>query len=171
MPDDPRPGSEPTIRETTYKQPGGRVEAPATEASDTELSAVNATTVLMNRSGSEQVTAERVTMERSGARSLDTKSAQLERSGVVALGSEHTVLLHSSAVQVVAEEARLSHSAAAFLFSDKVELSDDSRVLLFAGTATGDVRAAFTPRTAAIFGAAAGVALAVVLLLARAIGR
>ena len=52
-----------------------------------------------------------------------------------------------------------------------MELSDDSRVLLFAGTATGDVRAAFTPRTAAIFGAAAGVALAVLLLLARAIGR
>jgi hypothetical protein len=171
MPDDPRPGAGQSIRDTTYKQPGGRVETPATKTSDAELTTVNATTVLMNRSGSEQVTAERVTMERCGARSVDTKSAQLDRSGVVALSSEHTVLLRSSAVQVVAEEARLSRSSVAFLFSDKVELSDDSRVLFFAGSATGDVRAAFTPRTAAIFGAAAGVAVTALLLLARAIGR
>lgn len=171
MADNSGPGNPPNIRESTYKQPGGRVETPATEASDAELSSVTGATVLLNRSGSEQITAERVTMERSGARTIDAKSVQLDHSGVVALGSEHTVLLRSSAVQVVAEEARLSRSTVAFLFSDKVELADDSRVLFFSGSANGDVRTTFTPRTAAIFGGALGLVLAALLLLARALAR
>jgi hypothetical protein len=74
-------------------------------------------------------------------------------------------------VQVVAEEARLSRSAVAFLFSDKVELADDSRVFFFAGSADGEVRALFTPRTAAVFGGAVGLVLAGLLLLGRALSR
>lgn len=171
MANDSGAGDAPNIRQTTHKQPGGWVETPATEANDAELSAVRGETVLLNRSGSEQITAERISMDRSGARSIDANSAQLDRSGVVALGSEHTVLLHSSAVQVVAEEARLSRSAVGFLFSDQVELSDDSRVFFFAGSATGDVRALFTPRTAAVFGGALGLVVAGLLLLGRAVSR
>jgi hypothetical protein len=152
------------IRETLYKQPGSREQVPATEAQGTGLRSVEATTVLMERSGAEQITAERVTMERSGAKTLDAKSAQLDRSGVVALGSEHTVLLHSSAVQVVAEEARLTHSRAVFLQTERATLTD-SRVGVFMGTAEGDVRATFTAQTAAIFGAALGAVFALLTIM------
>ena len=41
------------IRETTYKQPASREETPATETIRAELQDINADTVLMNRSGSE----------------------------------------------------------------------------------------------------------------------
>jgi hypothetical protein len=152
------------IRETTYKQPGSREQVPATEAQGAELRSIEATTVLLERSGAERITAERVSMDRSGAKSLDAKSAQLERSGVVALGSEHTVLLHSSAVQVVAEETRLSHSTAVFVQSERATLTD-SRVGVFIGTADGDVRATFTSRSAAIFGATAGGVFALLTML------
>jgi hypothetical protein len=171
MTNDSGAGNLPNIRKTIFKKPGGREETPATAADDAELSAVQGETVLLNRSGSERITAERISMDRSGARSIEAKSAQLDRSGVVALGSEHTVLLHSSAVQVVAEEARLSRSAVGFLFSDKVELTDDSRVFFFAGSANGDVRALFTPRSAAAFGAVVGLVVTCFLLLARLLAR
>ena len=157
-------GSDDGIRETLYKQPGSREQVPATEVKGADLRSVEATTVLMERSGAEQITAERVSMERSGAKTLDAKSAQLDRSGVVALGSEHTVLLHSSAVQVVAEEARLTHSRAVFLQTERATLTD-SRVGVFMGTAEGDVRATFTARTAAIFGAALGAVFALLTVV------
>ena len=155
------------IRETTYKLPGSREQVPATEARGADLRSIEATTVLLERSGAEQITAERVSMDRSGAKSLDAKSAQLDRSGVVALGSEHTVLLHSSALQIVAEEARLTHSRAVFLQAERATLTD-SRVVFFAGTAEGDVCSTFTTRTAAVFGAAAGAVFALLtIVLAR----
>jgi hypothetical protein len=160
----PAAGSDDGIRETLYKQPGSREQVPATEVKGADLRSVEATTVLMERSGAEQITAERVSMERSGAKALDAKSAQLDRSGVVALGSEHTVLLHSSAVQVVAEEARLTHSRAVFLQTERATLTD-SRVGVFMGTAEGDVRATFTAQTAAIFGAALGAVFALLTVV------
>jgi len=100
-------------------------------------------------------------MERSGARTIDAKSAQLDHSGVVALGSEHTVLLNSSAVQVVAGEARITKSRALWISAEKASI-DGSSMLIFSGTTEGDVYTTFTPRTAALFGAAFG--LVVVLL-------
>jgi hypothetical protein len=157
-------GDDDGIRETLYKQPGSREQVPATEVRGTGLRSVEATTVLMERSGAEQIAAERVSMDRSGAKTLDAKSAQLERSGVVALGSEHTVLLHSSAVQVVAEDARLTHSSAIFLQTERATLTN-SRVGVFMGTAEGEVRAAFTTQSAAVFGAAVGAVFALLTLL------
>ena len=142
-----------TIRQTIFKRPGSREQVPATEATGANLSAVNATTVLMNQSGAESVSAERVTMERAGARSIDAKSVQMDRSGVVALSSDNAVLLKSSAVQVVAEEARLSHSSAIFLTSNTASI-EHSRIAIFAGSADGDVQPLITGRTAAILGAA-----------------
>ncbi len=138
-----------TIRQTIFKRPGSREQVPATEAISANLSAVNATTVLMNQSGSEGITADRVTMERSGSRSIDAKSVQMDQSGVVALSTEQAVLLKSSAVQVVAEEARLSHSSALFLSSGKATI-ENSRIAIFAGSTDGDVKPLITGRTAGI---------------------
>lgn len=152
------------VRETLHKQPGSREQVPATAATDAELRSINASTVVMERSGAEQISADRVTMERSGAKSIETKSAQLDRSGVVALGSDTTVLLRSSAVQVAAEDVRLSHSSAVFVSAERATL-DDSRVVIFAGRAEGDIRAVLTARSAAIFGAAAGLVLTLMLVL------
>src|SRR4029079_906529 len=84
------------IRRTMFKLPGSREQVPATETEDAEPSSVTATTVLMNRSGAERVTAGRGTMDEAGGGTIDAKSTQLDHSGVVALGSEHTVLLNSS---------------------------------------------------------------------------
>lgn len=153
-----------TIRQTTYKEPGSREQSPATEASQADLRDVNATTVILDRSGSEHITADRVTMTRSGAKSLETKSAQLDNSGVIALGSDHTVLLKSSAIQVLADEVRLSHSQAVFLSAEHATL-EDSRVLVFAGHTDGDVYPVLTARGAAILGAAAGLVLTFMLVL------
>lgn len=155
-----------TIRQTIFKRPGSREQIPATEAAGANLSAVTATTVMMNQSGSEGITADRVTMERSGSRSIDAKSVQMDRSGVVALSTEHAVLLKSSAVQVVAEEARLSRSSALFLSSGKASL-ENSRIAIFAGSADGDVQPLITGRTAGILFGALTVLLVVLFALQR----
>ncbi|HUG14469.1 MAG TPA: hypothetical protein VMM78_05550 [Thermomicrobiales bacterium] len=153
-----------TVRETLYKEPGSREQSPATAATHAELRSVSATTVMMDRSGAEQITAQRVAMDRSGAKSIETKSAQLDHSGVVALGSDNAVLLRSSAVQVVAEEARLSRSSAVFVMAERATL-EDSRVLVFAGQADGDVHTVLTARGAAVMGAAAGLVVTLLLVL------
>lgn len=152
------------IRETIYKRPGSREQVPATEATGANLSAVTATTVLMNQSGSEGITADRVTMERSGSRSIDARSVQMDRSGAVALSSDNAVLLKSSAVQIVAEEARLSHSSAIFLSSGKASI-ENSRIAIFSGSADGDVQPLITGRTAAILIGALAAFLVVLVAL------
>ena len=153
-----------TIRETTYKEPATREQSPATEATEAELRNVEATTVMMDRSGAEHITADRVTMDRSGAKSIETKSAQLDRSGAVALGCDSAVLLHSSAVQVVAEDARLTRSQAVFVSSERATI-EDSRIVVFAGQAEGDVHPVLTTRGAAVAGAAAGLVLTLMMIL------
>ena len=149
----------PGIREVSYKLPATRESARATEATNSDIQDVEAQTVMMKQSGAEHVTAERVVMEQSGAKTIDAKSAQLDRSGVVALGSDHTVLMQSSAVQVVAEEARMSKSSALIVSARQARI-EDSNVVLFAGTADGEVKALFTPVTAAALGAAFGLIFA-----------
>ena len=163
-----RPGEPLTakIRETVFKRPGTREQIPATEATGANLSEVNATTVLMNQSGSEGITADRVTMERSGSRSIDAKSVQMDQSGVVALSTEQAVLLKSSAVQVVAEEARLSHSSALFLSSGKASI-ENSRIAIFAGSADGDVQPLITGRTAGMLAGALAAFLVLLAMLLR----
>ena len=152
------------IRETTFKQAPSRELTPATEAVGAQLQDINATTVLMNQSVGRHITAERITLEQSAAQTVDAKSAQLDKSGVVTLGADNSVLLHSRAVQVVAEEARVSRSQVGLMIADKAEV-EHSRILLFAGSAEGDVQAAFTPVTAAIAGGAFGLIVTVVLVV------
>lgn len=159
-----------TIRQTIFKRPGSREQVPATEATGANLSAVTATTVLMNQSGSESMTADRVTMERSGSRSIDAKSVQMDHSGVVAMSADNAVLLKSSAVQVVAEDARLSHSSAVFLTSGKATI-ENSRVVIFAGSADGDVQPLITGRTAGIMLGGLTALLVLLVLLPRLFAR
>lgn len=155
-----------TIRKTLFKLPGSREQVPATEAVEAELSEINAATVMLDRSGAELITSERVSMSRSGAKTIDTKSAQLDHSGVVALGSDHTVLLNSSAVQVVAEEARVTRSKVFWLSTQRASV-DGSRMFVFSGSAEGDVRTVFTPRTAVLCGAAFGLVVVLLNVLLR----
>ncbi|CAN5776937.1 hypothetical protein BH23CHL2_BH23CHL2_16720 [soil metagenome] len=165
----PQDASEPgVIRETTYKKPATREEAPATEALRTSLQSVEAETVMMNRSKSETVSGSRVVMDRSGARSIDASSAQLDRSGVVTLGSDNVVLLRSRAVQVVGEEMRMNRSQALFVSARNAEI-ENSRMVIFAGQASGEVRTVFKPVTAAIAGAGLGVVLVIFGALLRSV--
>lgn len=156
------------IRETTIKDTATREPVAATEANHADLQNVEATTVVMKQSGSEQITADRVSMEQSGAKSIEAKSAQLDQSGVVALGADHVAMLQSSAVQIVTEEIRLSKSTAAYINARQAQV-EDSRILLFTGSASGEVHTAFTPVTAAIAGAAFGLVLALVTVFLRAL--
>lgn len=154
------------IRETLYKLPGTREQVPATEATQTDLGEITATTVLLDRSGSERIAADRVSLDRSGARTIDAKSVQLDRSGVVALGADHAVLLHSSAIQVVSEEARLTDSSVFFLSTDNASLVN-SRVVFFNGCTEGDVNTVMTTRTAGVVAGIIAVALVILMLLGR----
>jgi hypothetical protein len=156
------------IRETTYKQPATREEAPATETDGASLRSVEAETVIMNRSTSETVRGERVVMERSAAKSIETKSTQLDRSAVLTMGTENAVLLRSSALQVVSEEMRLNRSQALIVSAGNAEI-ENSRIVLFAGSAGGEVRPLFTAVTAAIAGATLGFTLLAFGALLRAI--
>lgn len=161
-----KPAESAGIREVTYKMPATRESARATEATGSDLNNIEAQTVMMKQSGAEQITADRVVMEQSGAKSIEAKSVQMDQSGVVALGSDNTVLMQSSAIQVVAEEARLSKSSALIVSARQARI-EDSRVFLFAGTADGEVNTALTPLTAAIFGAAFGLVLALASVILR----
>ena len=154
------------LRAKQYHQGHLTEQMPPTEANSANLSAVNATTVLMNQSGSEGITADRVTMERSGSRSIDAKSVQMDQSGVVALSTEQAVLLKSSTVQAVAEEARLSHSSALFLSSGKASI-ENSRIAIFAGSTDGDVHPLITGRTAGILIGALAALLVLMFALRR----
>lgn len=154
------------IREILFKLPGSREQVPATEVTQSDLSQINATTVMLDRSGSEHITADRVSLDRSGSRTIDARSVQLDRSGVVALGADHAVLLHSSAVQVVSEEARVTDSSVIFLSSANANL-DGSRVVFFGGSASGDIHPVITTRTAAIVAGIVALALALLTLLGR----
>lgn len=162
------PDGQGSIREVTYKMPATREPGKATEATKADLNNVEAQTVMMKQSGAEHITADRVVMEQSGAKSIDAKSAQLDQSGVVALGSDNAVLMQSSAVQVVAEEAHLSRSSALIVSARQARI-EDSNVFMFAGTADGEVKATFTPATAAAFAAAFALVLAVASLAIRVV--
>jgi hypothetical protein len=166
------PGEEsiPGVREISYKLPATRESAKATEAERADLNNIEAQTVMMKQSGAEHITADRVVMEQSGAKTMEAKSAQLDQSGVVALGSDHAVLMQSSAVQVVAEDVKLSKSSALFVSAKQAHI-EDSSIVLFAGTADGDVKAIFTPTTAAVLGAAFGLIFALTSLFIRALSQ
>jgi hypothetical protein len=122
-------------------------------APDRDLDEVNATTVVLERSGAETITADTLRMDRSGARSIDARSVEMDRSGTVALGSDHAVLRSSSAVQVVADQVELVQSKAVFVSAREARI-DRSNIVLFAGSASGDVRALLTPVTAGVLGGA-----------------
>lgn len=164
------PDGEAGVRDTIWKQPGGKVPAPAKEATRAEVGDINASTVLLDRSGSERITAERVSMDRSGAKALEAKSAQLDQSGAVTIGADNVVLLKSSAVQVVAQEARVKDSSVVVLSADRATV-EGSRIVLFAGQADGPFDALLTPAAAAALGGAFGGMLALVLLLFRSRSR
>jgi hypothetical protein len=154
------------IREILFQHAGLTDPVTATEAVEVDLQRVMAKTVVMDRCGAEEIHADEVTMERSGARTIETTSVRLEQSGVVALGSDRAELDHSSAVQVVADHAQVSGGTVGLLIAERAELTN-SPVLVFAGQAEGDVRALFTAKTAAVFGAALGAVFALVTMVLR----
>ncbi|RIK43479.1 MAG: hypothetical protein DCC58_09550 [Chloroflexi bacterium] len=152
------------IRRAFARIPGGAEATQATEVTQAELSDVRGETVVLDRSGAERIEAQSVTMERSGAQTIDAGAVQMNRSGVVALGSDSSVLQHSTAVQVVAEDVTLTDSKVVWLLSERTNATNVAAIL-FSGAVDGDMRTVFTPKSAAVFGAACGAA-AVVLQLA-----
>ncbi|MEJ7762490.1 MAG: hypothetical protein WKF80_06825 [Thermomicrobiales bacterium] len=153
--------------ETVLKASATKTPLPAREVLGTDAGDVRATTVSMERSGAERVTAERVIMSRSGTQRLDARSAQLDRSGVIRAEVEHMVMHAGSVVAVVANEARLVKTKALLVVSRSTTLEDSARVLVHIGPATSCTTPMLGTRGAASFGAA----FAVVLFLLRSRGQ
>jgi len=133
--DQRRDGAEPESapKTATFKESPSNTPVAATELRQTDAGNIEATTVTMDRSGAEQITAERVVMTQSGVMQMEARSAQLERSGVVNLKSEHVVLQGGTAFSVAADDARLVKSRAIAVVSGQTYLEGDARALLVVG--------------------------------------
>lgn len=167
MSDETQPG----IRETVYKQPAGKEPTPATEVTGMDVRQVEAQTVIMQQSRAETITAERLNMEKSAARAIDGKSVQMENSAAMVVSSERTVLQGASAAVVSSTDLRMVGSQALVVNADQAQL-EGSRALVLAGQPSGDVRVLFNVSSAAMFGAAVGVGLALASsILRRLFGR
>ena len=160
-------GSAP-LPETILKASTTKTPTPAVELLRTEAGNVEATTVAMERSGAERVVGQRVIMTRGGAKTVEARSAQLDRSGVLSLKADRAVFQSSSVLAVAAQEARLVKGKALVVVSKGTTLDEGTRVFLHVGPTA---RCA-TPTVGAAGAAAFGVALGLVLALARlALGR
>ena len=134
----------------------------ASEILRAEAGDVHATTVTMDRAGTEQVTAERIVMTNSGARSVEARSAQVDRSGILAVRSDKAVFSNSTAIAIATEEARIVRSRVVMLKADRATIEAGTRVAIYAGPADEKLRPLTDVRGAAAFGAGLG---AVLLLL------
>jgi hypothetical protein len=143
----------------------------ATEILRAEAGDVDATTVSMDRSGAEQVTAQRVVMTNSGARTVEARSAQVDRSGILAVQSDKAVFSNSTAIAIVTQEARIVRSRVFALKADQATIEAGARVAIYAGPADETIRPLVDSRGAAAFGAGLGLALVVLGSLLRRIFR
>jgi len=153
------------LPEAILKEAAGNAPARVAEVLDGDVRDVRASSVTMERSGAESVTAERVSISNSGTRTVEARSAQVDRSGVLALTGQHVVLQDSSAVSVTADEVRLVRGFALFVRAGTVSFDADSRAVVMDGEGS---RPLMNAAGAAACGAALALALA---LLGRLFGR
>ena len=101
-----------------------------------------------------EVTADTVVIRQAGARTVNAREVSVRQGGVgVALSHDETTLQQAGAGVVMTRVARVSDSAIGFLIAREVQ--------------PNNVRVLFGVREALAFGAAAGLALALVLGLRR----
>jgi hypothetical protein len=143
----------------------------ATEILRAEAGNVEATTVSMDRSGAEQVTAERVVMTNSGARTIEARSAQVDRSGILAVRSDKAVFSNSTAIAIATEEARIVRSRVFALKADRATIESGAKIAIYAGPADENVRPLADVRGAAAFGAGLGAVLLMLGSLLRRVFR
>ncbi|MFT4036556.1 MAG: hypothetical protein QM692_00140 [Thermomicrobiales bacterium] len=132
---------------------------------------VNAAVVNMERAGAEHITAERVMMNNSGARSIDAKSAQIDRSGILGLKSEKAVFYNSTAMAVSTDEARVVNGKVLLMRAEAVKVEGAAKIGVLAGPACEAVRPLVDVKGAATFGAALGLAFALLGAILRRASR
>ncbi|HEU4792077.1 MAG TPA: hypothetical protein VFS96_00295 [Nitrolancea sp.] len=138
----------------------------ATELSGEEADRVEGELVVLQRSGAEKINAERVKLEQSGARTIDARSIRMDQSGTLTMKGERVVLENGTAGLISAGSVRMVRSQTILITAQKAQM-EDSRALILIGKAEGNVQATFTLPTAAAFGAALGVAFAIIGVILR----
>ena len=115
---------------------------------------VTADTVVIQQAGARTVNAREVSVRQGGVGRLQADTVRITQGGVgVALSHDETTLQQAGAGVVMTRVARVSDSAIGFLIAREVQ--------------PNNVRVLFGVREALAFGAAAGLALALVLGLRR----
>src|SRR4051794_27369839 len=94
----------PVVAATVEKAGTTKSPLPGSELLYADAGNVDATTVTMDHSGAETVTAERATIEHSDVRSLAARSVQLINSGSLTIKAENAVLQRSSAGFIRADD-------------------------------------------------------------------
>jgi len=128
---------------------------------------VEATTVILEHSGAETVTAERATIEHSDVKSLEARSVQFVKSGALKVKAENAVLQGSSAAVIQADEARIVKSKAMLINAGKLTAEGNVQTVLQFGPVDGEIKTIFTPQSAAAFGAAFGFVVLILGAIAR----
>lgn len=148
----------------------GRTDAPGEALEETEqrpvtitgsqVSGLRATRVEIRDSMVESVDAERVDLTDSRAGRVDGRLVQMEGSRAIRVEGKRVVAQGSSIGGLIAEQARFVRSRVLISVSRNTELGTDSRIFVHVGPLPATVRPVVTARTAAAFGAGAGLALA-----------
>lgn len=133
--------------------------------SASQVSGLRATTVKIGQSSVESVNAERVDLTGSRAQRVEGRLIQMDHSRAVRVEGTRVVAESSRVGGLIADQARFVRSRVMLVISRQTEVSADSRVLVHIGPLRPTIRPMVSTRTAAAFGASAGLALAAGLRL------
>lgn len=157
-------------RATDGEEPSGGVTDAGAEQrpiviTGSQVSGLRATQVKIIDSMVESVDAERVDLTDSRARRIEARLVQMEGAQAIRVEGKRVVAQDTWIAGLIAEQARFVRSRVLVSVSRQTELGTDSRIFVHVGPLRSTVRPMVSTRTAAAFGAGAGLALAAGLRL------
>jgi hypothetical protein len=172
--------------ETVNLQNGGARDVYASTVTLTRGGArnVQADTVTVKQAGVQKIEAQKLTLKQGGALQVSAEQSELIASGAGLIRADTVrigpgcrvggVLTNSATIEesvapaiIARQEARIDQSAVGVLVSNRVTLSSSMVGVAVAETVEGDVRVQVKPKVAAVFGAAFGGALGLLMLIGR----
>ena len=128
---------------------------------------VSADVVHIEQGGVASVEANAVTVNQGGIQTVQAEQVQLEQGGIAQAHAREIVVSLGGVGLAQADHIALTDSHAGVIVARTAEANNVQTGFLFAGQVNGDVQAAVTGRSAAIFGLVVGVTLGAMLLLFR----
>jgi aspartyl aminopeptidase len=119
----------------------------------------------LNQSAASTVYAQTVDLRESAAGLAESDLVRTDLSAVGLARAEQVVADQSLVLAARSNTASLNHSLAGVLIGNEVQAENTRTLFLFAGETNGSVQTTFDTRGALLAGIAAGVALAVTLIL------